>query len=87
MEKLITWAKMSFNATKSRSLVLKKAKLLDDHFKLSGEYIPTIKHKPVKSLRKHFDHTLKDAVAIQEIRDSVERWLNKIDRSGLPGYF
>ena len=40
IEKHITWA---FNATKLRSLVLKKGKLSDDQVKLSGEYIPTIK--------------------------------------------
>ena len=67
--------------------MLKKNKLSDDRCKLSGEYIPTIKHKPMKSLGKGFDHTLKDAVAFQETRDSVERWLNKIDRSDLSGRF
>ena len=44
-------------------------------------------NKSVKSLGKRFDHTLKDVVAIQETRDSVEKWLNKIDRSSLPGRF
>ena len=87
IEKLITLARMSFNATKSRSLVLKKGKLSEDRFKLSGEYISTIKDKPANSLGKRFDHTLKDAVAIQETRDRLERGLNKIDRSGLPGRF
>ena len=83
IKKLITWARMSFNATKSRSLVLKKGKLSDDRFKLSVEYIPTIKDKPAKSLGKH----LKDVVAIQETGDRLKRWLNKIDRSGLLGRF
>ena len=78
---------MSFNATKSRTLVLKKGKLSYDRFKLFWEYIPTIKDKRVKSLGKHFDHTLKDAVAIQETRDRLERWLDKIGRSSLPGHF
>ena len=87
IEKIITWARMSFNATKSKSLVLKRGKLSNDRFKLSGEHIPTIKDKPAKSLGKHFDHTLKDAVAIQETRNRLERWLNKIDRSGLSGCF
>ena len=87
IEKLITSARMSFNATKSRSFVLKKGKLSDDRFKLSGEYIPTVKDKLVKSLGNHFDHTLNGAVAIQKTRNILERLLNKIDRSGLPGRF
>ena len=86
IEKLITWARMSFNAKKSKSLVLKKGKLSEDWFKLSGEYIPT-NDKPAKSLGKCFDHTLNDTVANQETRDRLERWLIKIDRSGLPGSF
>ena len=47
----------------------------------------SIKDKPVKSQGKCFDHSLKDAVSIQETRDRLERWLNKINRSGLPGRF
>ena len=68
-------------------LCLKKGQLSGDRFKLSREYIPTIKDKPANSLGKRFDHTLKDPVTIQETRDRFERWLNKFDRSGLPGGF
>ena len=93
MENLISWARMSFNARKSRSLELKKkkrkkkGKLIEERFKLSGEFIPTIKQNPVKSLGKRFDDSLKDTVAIQETKENLERWLNKIERSGLPGRF
>ena len=80
IEKLIILARMSFNATVEVSCV-KKVKLSDDRFKFSGKYIPTIKNKPVKSLGEWFDHILK------ETRDRLESWLNKIDRSGLPGSF
>ena len=67
--------------------IKKKDKLLDNPFKLLGEYIPTIKHKPVKSLENRFDHTLKDTMTIQGTRVSVEWWLNKKDRFGLPGSY
>ncbi len=66
---------------------VKKGKLSDDRFKLSGEYIPTIKQKAVKSQGKRFDNTLKGTVATQETRDSVEWRLNRTDVSGLPGRF
>ena len=41
----------------------------------------------MKSLGKRFDGSLKDTVAIQETKENLERWLNKIERSGLPGRF
>ena len=41
----------------------------------------------MKSLGKRFDDSLKDTVAIQETKENLERWLNKIERSGLPGRF
>ena len=87
IENLILWTRMSFNARKSRSLVLKKEKIIKERFKLSGEFIPTIKQNPVKSLGKRFDDSLKDTAAIQETKENLERWLNKIERSGLPGRF
>ena len=79
------WASMQQN--QGHLCFLKKGKLSDNRFKIPGEYIPTIKDKPVKSLGKRFDQSLKDAVAIQETRDRLERWLNKINMSGLPGCF
>ena len=87
IENLISWARMSFNVRKLRSLVLKKGKIIEERFKLSGESIPTIKQNPVKSLGKRFDDSLKDTVAIQETKENLERWFNKIERSGLPGRF
>ena len=48
IENLISWARMSFNARKSRSFVLKKGKIIEERFKLSGEFIPTMKQNPVK---------------------------------------
>ena len=82
IENLISWAIMSFNARRLRSLVLKKGKIIEERFKLSGEFIPTIKQNPVKSLGKRFDDSLKDTVAIQETKENLKRWLNKIERSG-----
>ena len=87
IENLISWARMSFNARKSCSQVLKKGKLIEKRFKLSGEFIPTIKQNPVKSQGKCLDDSLKDTVAIQETNENLDRWLNKIERSGLPGRF
>ena len=55
LEKLITWARMSFKPSKSRSMVLKKGKVIEKFsFFISGTVIPTITEQPVKSLGKLF---------------------------------
>ena len=51
LEGLTTWARMSFKPSKSRSMVLKKGKVVDKFcFSISGTVIPTIMEQPVKSL-------------------------------------
>ena len=50
-EQNTTWAQMSFKPAKSRSLVLKKGKVMERvHFTIAGKKIPTLNEKPVKSL-------------------------------------
>ena len=80
IEKLITWARMSFNASKSRSLVLKKG---IDGWKSVLNYrrkiIPTIQEKSIKSLGKHIDYSLRDTVAIQEtLRNGWLKLINPV---------
>ncbi|XP_061896833.1 uncharacterized protein LOC133645919 [Entelurus aequoreus] len=88
LERLITWAKMSFKPAKSRSLVLKKGKVADHfRFTVGGYLIPTVTERPVKSLGKIFDSSLKDAVALQQTKSDLTSWLTAIDKSGLPGKF
>ena len=88
LEKHIAWARMKFKPGKSRSLVLQKGKVnRSARFKVAGETIPTITEKPVKSLGKWFDGSMKDHIAIKRIGGDLEGWLTKIDKSGLPGTF
>ncbi|KAL6469714.1 hypothetical protein MHYP_G00208330 [Metynnis hypsauchen] len=88
LEKLITWARMSFKPAKSRSLVLKKGKVTDRYrFSLAGATIPSITEQPVKSLGKLFHCSLKDSSSIQRTSKELEGWLRCVDRSGLPGRF
>lgn len=49
--------------------------------------IPSVTEKPVKSLGKFFDSSLKDSAAIKQIKCDLTTWLTAIDRSGLPGKF
>ena len=71
MERLTTWA-----LEKSRSLVLKRGKVLDRfHFDLGGTRLPSVTEKPLKSLGKTFDCSLKDAASIRATSEQLESWL------------
>ncbi len=88
LERVITWANMSFNPSKSRSIVLKKGNMVDKfRFSISGTVIPTITEQPVKSLGNLFDSSLKDSAAIQKSNKELRHWVTKVDKSGLPGIF
>ncbi|XP_075904972.1 uncharacterized protein LOC142903304 [Nelusetta ayraudi] len=84
----ISWARMSFKSAKSRAMVLKKGKVADRfRFFVNGSAIPSITEKPVKSLGKTFDCSLRDSVSIQITIKELETWLAAVDKSGLPGKF
>ncbi|XP_035688709.1 LOW QUALITY PROTEIN: uncharacterized protein LOC118424272 [Branchiostoma floridae] len=88
LERLITWARMSFKPAKSRSLVLKKGKVAERfRFTLGGTQILTVSEKPVKSLGKVFSSSLKDTASVQQTRSDLTTWLEGIDKTGLPGSF
>ena len=87
IEKLVTWARRSLHASKPWSLLLKGIALERGRFKLSGKIIPAIQEKSIKSLGKHIDHSLRDTVTIQETKVNLEKWLTKVDKSGLPSRF
>ena len=66
LEKLIGLARMRFRPGKSRSLVLRKGKVMDRfRFSILGTPIPTISKKSVKSLGKVFNSNLKDTESVQ----------------------
>ena len=88
LERNMTCARMYFKPAKSRSLVLKKGKVMENvRFTVTGETIPTLSEKPIKSLGKTFNSSLKDTAAKQKTIKDLEEWLTKIDKSGLPGRF
>ena len=86
LEKLVEWAWMPFKLAKSRSIVLRKGKVEDKfQFNITGTAIPTITEKPVKSLGKVFDYSLRDTTSIQSTCTELDGWLKSVDKSGLPG--
>ncbi|XP_053170226.1 uncharacterized protein LOC128354001 [Scomber japonicus] len=88
LEKLTTWARMRFKPEKSRSLVLKGGKVIDRFsFFLGDTQIPSVTEKPVKSLGKIFDCSLRDTASIRATNEQLDGWLKAVDKSGLPGKF
>ena len=49
--------------------------------------IPTISEKPIKSLGKFFDSSLRDTTSIKSTCNELEGWLKDVGKSGLPGKF
>lgn len=88
LEHLINWAWMEFKPAKSRSLVVKKGKVTDQfRFSLGDIQIPSVGEKPVKSLGKIYDCTLKDTASLQTTTKQLGIWLTAVDKSGLPGKY
>ncbi|XP_062872774.1 uncharacterized protein LOC134334411 [Trichomycterus rosablanca] len=88
LEQLISWARMSFKPAKSRFLVLKKGKVVDRfRFAIGETAIPSVTDKPVKSLGKVVNSSLRDSGALQQTKADLTAWLAAIDKSGLPGKF
>nr|XP_019946664.1 PREDICTED: centrosomal protein of 76 kDa [Paralichthys olivaceus] len=70
LENVITWARMSFQPAKSRTLVLNKGRACNKyHFSLGGVQIPSGSDKPVKSLGKIFDCILRETVYLHQAID------------------
>ena len=69
-------------------MVLRKGKVVDNFcFNITGTAIPTISEKPVKSLGKVFDSSLRDTTSIQSTFTELDGWLKSVDKAGLPGKF
>ncbi len=68
---------------KSRSIELRKGKV-DDRFQFSdaGTTIPSITEKPIESLGKVFESSLRDAASIQATGLELDGWLKAVAQSG-----
>ncbi|KAJ3614887.1 hypothetical protein NHX12_018456, partial [Muraenolepis orangiensis] len=80
LEELVEWAPMRFKSAKSRSMVLRKGKVVDKfRFNIADTAIPSISEKPVKSLGKVFDCSLRDTTSIQSTCTELDGWLKSVD--------
>lgn len=79
---------MEFKPAKSRALVVRKGKVTDKFcFSVGGIPIPSVTEKPVKSLGKMLNSTLKDSAALQATSSELGTLLTVVDKFGLPGKF
>ena len=74
LESINKWARMKFNAKKSRSMILKKGKQeARFRFKFYGNIIPTVAEQPIKCLGKVFNVSCKDT---ENIKNTVQQTRN-----------
>ena len=84
---IFTWARMRFKPVKSRSLVIKKGRPKKVIFTISGVQIPTVEEKPIKCLGKWYNITGSDKENVEQMVSQAEKWLQEVDKSGLPGTY
>lgn len=67
-------------------MVLKRGKVVKNLlFSVDGVITPLITEKPVASLGKVFDCSLRDTLSLQATIKKLEAWVFIIEKSGLPG--
>ena len=80
MNKQIIWCRMKFKPQISGSLSHRKGKVNQNiNFMVDSQRIPTVSEKPVKSLGRWFDESLKDINQAKETQRTFQEGLHKID--------
>ena len=78
----MNWSKMRIKPAKSRSLVMKRGKLIrEEPFQENGQQIPRVQNKPVKFLGRVINGDLNDKQAHEDIEELLQHWLWKLATS------
>ncbi|XP_042072404.1 uncharacterized protein LOC121813033 [Haplochromis burtoni] len=85
LQENIEWARMEFKPSKSRSISIIKGKLTAEQFYISGEPIPTVLEKPIKSLGRWYNADLNDMWQLEQLRQNLADDLKQINNTALPG--
>ena len=85
LEENIQWARMDFKPSKSRSISIVRGQLTGERFHISGEPIPTLLEKPIKSLGRWYNADLRDTQQIEQLRQDTANGLRQINNTSLPG--
>ena len=82
----LIWAKMSFRASKSRSMVIDKGKVIDiSSFSFKGEITPSIHANPVRFLGRTIDFTVSDKHSVEKFVREFLSGLKLIHKSSHKG--
>jgi hypothetical protein len=88
LDAVISWARMKFKPSKSRSLSLRKGKVNEKAiFTISGQKILTVAEEPVKSLGRWYNSSLKDTDQGKQVKRMAEEGLETIHQTKLQGRF
>ena len=83
---VLIWARMSFRASQSRSMVIDKGKVIDiSPFSFKGEIIPSIHANPVRFLGRTIYSTVSDKHSVEKFVAEVLSGLKLIDKSSHKG--
>ena len=78
---VLIWARMSFRASKSRSMVIDKGKVIDiSPFSFKGEIIPSIHANPIRFLGRTIDFTVCNKHFIEKFVTEVLSCLKLIEK-------
>ena len=79
---VLSWARMPFRASKSRSIVIQNGRVLDvSPFSFDNEAIPSIHSNPVRFLGRTIDVSLCDRQVVSAFKDRVLDGLELINKS------
>jgi hypothetical protein len=89
----VTWARMKVKPSKSRSFVMIKGRSMDvepfvvgaDDGELTGEVIPALQRKPLKTLGRWYDPMVRDDWYREELRKKLGDGLKRLNRSHAKG--
>jgi hypothetical protein len=85
LDDLIAWTGMRFKPKKSRSLSIRKGKVVGRKFCVGGETVPTVMEQGVKSLGRWYERQLTDKHRGVQVFEQAREWLKTIDGTLLPG--
>ena len=76
----LKWARMKLKPQKSRSLVIKGGKCIDEQtFQVAGEIIPSIQKELLKTLGRFYNSSVPDRQAQDDLTKKIKELVQEID--------
>ena len=82
----LKWARMKLKPQKSRSLVIRGGRSIDEQpFTVGEEIIPSIQKEPLKTLGRIYNSSATDKGASEDLKKKITDLVQKLDKSLLSG--